>query len=98
MKATVEDLRKGDVVLIAIGSILSEVKLLRTPQIAKRGKLITWRGNQKWSSVPCVLREETQTHNRWTVTKPVVANGEDYNTEKRIDFTEKVCWIIKREK
>ena len=102
MKATIEHLRKGDTVLIPIGSVLAEVKLLRQPQLAKIGKKTTWRGNPRWSTVLCALREEKEQNTTssgyvWSRVRPVVANGEDYNIEKRIDFTEKVAWIIKRE-
>ena len=42
MKAAIEDLKKGDVVITAIGSVLAEVKILRQPQLAKIGKKVTW--------------------------------------------------------
>jgi len=103
MLATVEDLKKGDTVIIAIGSTLSEVKLLRQPQLAKIGKKTTWYGRPRWSTVPCSVRYEEFTYqsstsaHTWKRTYPVIAAGKDYNTEKRVDFTDKTCWIIKRE-
>lgn len=102
MKATVEDLRKGDVVLISTGSTLFEAKLLREPRKVIRGKKTTWRGIDKWTSVVCAVREETFTYqyqgnNRtYNYTRPVICNG-DYNKEKRINFTGRDCWILKRE-
>lgn len=103
MKATIEDLKKGDVVIVNLGSVLAEVKLLRQPQLAKTGKKTNWKGVNRWTSVPCAFREETFTYKTsysnsvWTQKKPVIANGAEYNVEKRIDFTDKICWIIKRE-
>jgi len=107
MLTKVEDLRKGDVVLIGTnGSRLAEVKILRQPQLATTGRLKTWSGVPRWKSVLCAVREEkfTQTYTNgngsssvYKYTRTVIANGQDYNTEKRIDFTEKDCWLIKRE-
>jgi len=102
MKATIEDLKKGDVVITAIGSVLAEVKILRQPQLAKIGKKVTWYGAPRWMSIPCSIRYETVKHtsthgHSWTRKYPVIANGDPYTDEKRIDFTDKKCWIIKRE-
>ena len=107
MLTKIEDLRKGDVVLIGTnGSRLAEVKILRQPQLATTGKLKTWRGAPRWKSILCALREETYTHtytnysgnvSKYDYTRPVIANGQPYNKEKRINFTDKDCWLIKRE-
>ena len=106
MYARVEDLRKGDVVIICSSSGIYDVKLLRTPQKAKIGKLKTWGGNDRWTSIPCALRIDTITQNytnhlgkvsTYTTKQKVLSNGRDFNTEKRVDFSEKECWIIKRE-
>jgi hypothetical protein len=105
MYATVEDLKKGDVVLIGSSSGIYDVKLLRTPQKAKQGKLTTWLGKTRWTAVPCEVRiikvnnsytlgGKTQTY---VTTEKVISNGEPYTDEKRIDFTGRQCWIIKRE-
>ena len=53
-------------------------------------------------SIPCSIRYETVKHtsthgHSWTRKYPVIANGDPYTDEKRIDFTDKKCWIIKRE-
>lgn len=107
MYARVEDLRKGDVVLIAQGGRqLCDVKLLRQPQLAKVGKKTTWGGVPRWTSVLCSMREETLTQhyvNYQGNTVPyitkirVVSNGKEHNTEKRVDFSEREVWIISRE-
>jgi len=102
MIAKVEDLKKGDTVIVALGSHLAEVKLLRQPQLAKYGKKLTWYGKPKWTTVLCALRHEVETgttsYNRaYTIERPVIADGKEYNKEKRIDFTGKTAWIIKRE-
>lgn len=104
MLASINDLRKGDTVLVCLGSVLAEVKILRQPQLAKQGKKVVWNGTPRWTSLLCALRQETFSYKSingnytWTKTVPVVADGKEYNVEKRIDFTEKICWIIKREK
>jgi len=105
MLAKVEDLRKGDVVLTTCGSVLLEAKLLRQPQLAKLGRKTTWKNTPRWSSVLCAIREESKVYSwgtgpnlrTWTKTEGVIANGREYNREKRIDFTERECWVIKRE-
>jgi hypothetical protein len=57
-------------------------------------------------SLPCAVFEETivqtyTTHRGTTQTynyvKLSIANGNEYNKEKRIDLTGQACWIIKRE-
>lgn len=106
MYARVEDLRKGDVVLVGAAGGLYEAKLLRQPSLAKQGKKLTWGGTPRWKSIPCSVREEvfnkTYTDYKgnphpYTQKATVIANGKEYNKEKRIDFSEKECWIIKRE-
>jgi hypothetical protein len=102
MHARIEDLRKGDVVLVALGNNLAELKILRQPCLAKRGNKVNWYGVPRWTSVLCACREETITGTStggrpWKITKSVVADGKDYTRERRIDFTFKTCWIIKRE-
>jgi len=107
MLTTVEDLRKDDVVLIGgNGGCITEVKLLRQPQKATIGKLKTWYGHDRWKSVLCAVREETYTRtytsygghvSTYNYKRLIVANGQDYNKEKRIDFTGKQVWLIKRE-
>jgi hypothetical protein len=68
--------------------------------------LKTWSGADKWTAIPCSMRIETITQHytssngaiRPYVTKrKVLSNGQGYNEEKRIDFSEKECWILKRE-
>ena len=104
MLARIDDLRKGDVVLTPIGSHMAEVKILRQPTLAKYGKKTTWYGKPKWTSILCAVRYEEEVNTSptsghvWKRTIPVVADGKDYNVEKRIDFTSKTCWIIKRER
>ncbi len=106
MRATVGDLKKGDVVLIGSSQGIFDVKLLRDPQLAKTGKKTTWGGQPRWMTILCALREETITQHYtnyqgkvtpYTCTRKVVSDGKDYTTEKRIDFSEKECWIISRE-
>jgi len=102
MKATIEDLRKGDTVLISIGSVLSEVKLLRQPQLAKRGKLINWKGSKRWSTVVCAIRIEddsyvTPSGYNYKKLTPVIAAGKEYTEERRVNFNDRVCWILNRE-
>lgn len=102
MKVSINDLQKGDVVLTCIGTDLVEVKLLRQPQLAKLGKKKTWSGVPRWTSIPCALRLETTNFttvggHKYSRTKGVIADDQEYNCEKRIDFSERVCWLIKRE-
>lgn len=106
MYAKVEDLKKGDVVLVASIKGLCEAKLLRNPTKAKTGSLKTWYGTDRWTTIPCQIREEdvVRIYTNWSgksinykYTFPVIANGKEYNKEKRIDFTDRKCWIIKRE-
>ena len=105
MYARVEDLKKGDIVLIGSASGIYDVQLLRTPQQARMGKLTTWSGKTRWSTVPCMVRivdvsntYTNGTHSHTYLTKQkVISNGQPYTDEKRIDFTEKECWILKRE-
>jgi len=102
MKASIDQLQKGDVVLTNIGSTIAEVKLLRQPQLAKIGKKKTWCGNPRWTSIPCAYRVEEETYTtsgnyKYTKKYATIADGKEYNTESRIDFSEKVCWLIKRE-
>jgi len=105
MKVTVDQLQKGDVVLITANGTLFEAKLLRQPKHSITKKPLTWRGTQKWCSIPCQVREESTTYQvgyppntrPWTVVRTVIADGKEYNREKRINFTDRDCWLIKRE-
>lgn len=106
MRATVEDLKKGDVIIVGTSSGIFDAKLLRDPQLAKTGKKTTWGGNPRWTTIPCAVREETITQHYtnyqgkvtpYTTKRRVMSNGKEYNLEKRIDLSEKECWIIKRE-
>jgi hypothetical protein len=102
MKVSIEDLKKGDVVITNVGATVAEVKLLRQPQLAKIGSKVTWTGKPRWTSIPCAYRVESETYTtKWnhtyTKTMAVIADGKEYNKETRIDFSEKVCWLIKRE-
>jgi hypothetical protein len=103
MKVSIEDLHVGDVVLVAASAGLYEAKILRQPRKAKKGRLKTWRGAERWVAVLCAVREETFTYHsgtnrQWSYIRPVIADGKEYNKEKRINFTERECWLIKREK
>jgi hypothetical protein len=103
MLARIEDLRKGDVVIIASASQLFEAKLVRQPKLAAQGRKLTWDGKPRWTSVLCSIREEVEvvTYNngkhQYTKRILVVANGKPYTRDKRIDFTRRSCWLIKRE-
>lgn len=106
MLVKVEDLRKGDVVILGTASGIFEAKLLRQPQLAKRGAKTTWYGAPRWSTVPCLIRVEKTTRTyiayngkstSYDCFNKVVADGKEYTEEKRIDFTDKQVWLIKRE-
>ena len=106
MFARVEDLRKGDVVLVGAAKGVFEAKLLRQPCLAKQGKKLTWGGNPRWMGTVCAVREETikRTYtdyhgnpHSYVFNKEVIANGKEYTKEKRIDFSEAEVWVIKRE-
>lgn len=106
MLAKVEDLRKGDVILAGTSKGLFEAKLLRQPKLAKVGSKTTWYGTPRWSTVLCAIREEVHTRTytnyqgnstNYNITSTVVADGKEYTREKRIDFTDRQVWIIKRE-
>lgn len=103
----VEDLRKGDVVLIANQAEIFEARLKAHPkQLTPRGqggRTHTWYGQRKYSTIPCDIREESFTYVRqynnssWTTKKPVIAGDKEYNTTKRIDFTGRKVIVVKRE-
>ncbi len=106
MRATIEDLRKGDVVLLSSQKGIYEAKLLRQPTLAKTGKLVNWFGQKRWMSIPCAVLEETLVRQytdhqggirSYNYTKLSIANGREYTKNKRIDLTGIECWIIKRE-
>jgi hypothetical protein len=104
MLVRIEDLNKGDVVILSVGSMLIEAQLLRQPKRSTTGKLLTWQNKPKWVSVLCAVRVESEivyygTHpntKSFTRTVTVVANGKEYNSEKRINFTDRDCWLIKK--
>lgn len=106
MRTRVEDLRKGDVILLPSAKGLYEAKLLRQPVKATQGKLITWWGAPRWRGVMCAVRSETfvRQYTNWSgvstpynYTKLVIAGDKEYNKEKRIDLTDMDVWLIKRE-
>jgi hypothetical protein len=107
MLVKVDDLRKGDVILVGInGSRLAEFKLLRQPMLATTGKKTTWWGLPRWKSVLCAVREEKITRkytnhqgqsSNYDYTRCVIAEGQPYNREKRLDLTDKDIWLLKRE-
>jgi len=100
----VEDLRKGDVVLIAANGRLQEAKLLRQPRKPKTGRLKLYNHKDRWVSVPCAMRveEETITYGQgrsytrkfFTTTE---SGTKEYNLEERVDFSDRDCWLIKSE-
>ncbi len=105
MYARIEDLKKGDEVIIGSSQGIYDVKLLRDPSRPKKGKTKTWGGADKWVSIPCSLRIETliqiyTSHNgtpkQYITKRKVLSNGKGFNDERRIDFSEKECWVIKR--
>lgn len=102
----VEDLRRGDVILIANQAEIFEAKLRNHPKPSMpRGnnRTHTWNGHRKFSSIVCDIREEKFTYqshyggNPYTLTRPVIAQGKDYNATKRIDFTGRKVIVIKRD-
>ncbi len=105
MLVKVDNLQKGDVVILTANGTLFEAKLLRQPKHSITKKPLTWRQTQKWCSIPCQVRQESFTFQygvapnlrNWTQTRYVVADGKEYNAEKRINFTDRDCWLIKRE-
>ncbi len=106
MKARIEDLKKGDVILVASSKGLFEAKILRQPSLATQGKLTTWWGAPRWKSVLIAIREETTVRGytswngkvtNYNYTKAVIADGKEYTREKRIDLSDADVWIIKRE-
>lgn len=106
MYAKIEDLRKGDVVLVASSQGIFDAKILRDPKKAKLGRLKTWGGSDRWVTIPCAIRIDTITQyplghtgtvRTYSFKKKVLSNGRDFNAEVRLDFSEREVWIIKRE-
>lgn len=106
MLVNVEDLEKGDEVLIGCGGGMRYLKLLNTPKIGKRKHWHT--GNPMYVSVKCLTNVVSTPRNamRWQngqrVTTIVYDNkfilsGDNLNTEIRVDFNYKQCWLIKKD-
>lgn len=105
MKVTVENLKKGNVIIVSSSKGLFTLKLLRDPELAKVGSKTTWSGVPRWKSVVCAIKEEIisrtyTTYNgktqNYTIIRKVLTEDDDFNKEVRIDLTEKECWLIKK--
>lgn len=103
----VQDLRKGDVVLVSNQTEIFEAKLRTHPKPlvprGQGGRTHWWNGVRRYSTIMCDFRQEKVTYtpqgggNSWSNMVPVIANGQEYNACKRIDFTGRKVIVIKRE-
>lgn len=85
---TIEDLQKGDEVIIHGNGYLRYVKLLRPMKLRKD---TNFRGDIIYSSVKCSFIDT----GGWQ--RPNTLRGEDHNKEGYIDFNYRNIWLVKRE-
>jgi hypothetical protein len=86
----IDELQKGDEVIIHGNGYIQYVKVLRPLKLAKNSN---WRGDTYYSRVKCSFKEH-DTHSwdrRGTLT------GEGHTKEKYVDFNYRNIWLVKRE-
>jgi hypothetical protein len=111
MEIKIEDLKKGDVVLIGASGDLKCVKLLRDVKLAKKPD---WRGNTVYSKVLCSFRiieisaPYTRTYrdyqgnmqtytNHNNIDRSFGLDEHNHNKEAYVDFNYRKIWLIKRD-
>lgn len=86
---TIEELEKGDEVIIHGNGYIRYVKLLRP---LKKANKPNYRGDIPYSSVKCSF-----VHIPYSWDKKGTLTGEGHNKEGYIDFNYKNIWLVKRE-
>lgn len=103
MLVTVEELRKGDLILYPSNGRLIMYRLLQDPRIDPKGRT-TYHGNPKYLTIRVSCKREIKdvTYN-WGG-KPyvrketkILCTKEDHNHKKYVDPNYKQFWIVERE-
>jgi hypothetical protein len=96
MLVKIEELRKGDEILVPAGSTLLYLRLLQDPKISKK---LGWDGAQKYSSIKCSLKVQTVEHKNYdgvlyyrNITE---CSAEGHNFEKYYNLNHKTIWRVK---
>ncbi len=97
MEIKIEDLQKGDEIIIPCNSGLKYLKLLKTPEINKR--------TTRWKAVPCTTsRDVRQTSSVWggktyvrTWTTYKCRPPEEHNCTISQNLVYKTIWLVRRE-
>lgn len=109
MEIKIEDLEKGDLVIIGNAGGIRAVKLLRPMKLAKKPN---WRGDTVYGKVLCSFKETitdvpyTRTYNDYQG-NPVTYSGtfrqknygldeKDHNQQKYVDFNYRNIYLIKK--
>ena len=87
---TIDELQKGDEVIIHGNGYIQYVKILRPMKLAKN---TNYRGDTYYSRVKCSFKEHPTSSwdRRGTLT------GEGHTKEKYVDFNHRNIWLVKRE-
>ena len=98
---TIEELIVGDEVIIPHMGDFKYLKIVRTPQMSKKGW--SWRPNvTRWKPVKCALHLDSITQKygstlQYTrVIRKYYCDG-NFNQERFVDFNFKSIWLVKRE-
>lgn len=104
MQVELKDLRKGDEVLIASGSQLIRIKLLRDPQFRKEPPRYHQAGKQYYKSIKCSFKKDIVTY-QWNSqysglrthnTTQYNVHSVQHNAEKYFDLNHKSIWLIRK--
>jgi hypothetical protein len=87
---TIDELQKGDEVIIHGNGYIQYVKVLRP---LKLGKVPNWRGDTYYSRVKCSYKE----HDTKSWDRRGTLTGEGHTKEKYVDFNYRNIWLVKRE-
>ena len=87
---TIDELQKGDEVIIHGNGGIQYVKILRPMKLAKN---TNYRGDTYYSRVKCSFKE----HDVRSWDRIGTLTGEGHTKEKYVDFNYRNIWLVKRE-
>lgn len=110
MRVIVDDLKKGDIILLSVNSSLRKVELLEDPRLSRKRKKLTINGAPgpaAYINVLCkeYLKNITYIYIGWNKVKytykriiPVISDNDPdaYEIEKKVDLNDKELWLINR--
>jgi len=104
MEAKIEDLKKGDEIIFAKGSLLIYACLLETPRVSKTRT--SWRTKQSaYINVKCSMKEDRRAYHTTWKGQPNTYYYEGYalvpdehDVIKKVNLNDRKIWLVKRKR